>query len=273
MSFKSCSTSSFMSVSQVEVLTGSGALPSADMKVKTGTNNSDTSQTDSQPTHHQKSGYLLKKGTMGLFSKRFFEINGEYLLYYKNRNKRKLLEAISITGAANIRIWEAPKTKNACASSLRKSILIDMRDRQYLLVAETVEDCTSWINEFLSIRETESLKNKLIEAVDTVSFIDDLDGRTRTDSGEGRSVTRARRDSEIENERKDFLETITSDDVNDNDDKWDTIITSEDINVDEIKISSDSVTEKETAETRKTISIADCFGWLCPETVDKKSNS
>lgn len=269
MSVQSDNTvSSFMSVGQAEVLPD--LLPSLGMKTQigiddidtstvgmkdqTGIDNTEASPEGPSPIPDLKSGYLLKKGTMGLLTKRFFEINGEYLLYYKNKKKRKLIEAISIAGAANIRTWDVSSKKEGLVSSLNKTILIDLRDRQYILLAETVEDCKSWIHELLSIREAEHMRSKFLEAIDSLSIIDDLDGNTNSEDRAIFSLTRSRRSSSIEKERRIFLESVNFDHYSEND-KWNTINTSEESKIEDFKSYRDSIYGDEIAETEKITSI------------------
>lgn len=108
----------------------------------------------------QKSGYLLKCSSVGPHRKRFFEINGEYLTYFKTEKKRKMLEAISIPGAANIRLTDGygDTAKFSSLQCDQKTILIDMRDRQYGLLADSAEDAQSWIKELLRIRDVQAIK-------------------------------------------------------------------------------------------------------------------
>lgn len=115
----------------------------------------------------QKSGYLLKYSSAGLHRKRFFELNGEYLTYFKTEKKRKLLEAISIPSAACIRLTEYSHgaSKPAISIGCCKTILIDMRDRQYELLADTVEDARSWMKELTKIREAELIKSLLERSI------------------------------------------------------------------------------------------------------------
>jgi PH domain len=115
----------------------------------------------------QKSGYLLKYSSTGLHRKRFFELNGEYLTYFKTERKRKLLEAISIPSAACIRLTEYSHgaSKPAISVGCCKTILIDMRDRQYELLADTVEDARSWMKELTKIREAELIKSLLERSI------------------------------------------------------------------------------------------------------------
>lgn len=110
-----------------------------------------------------KAGYLLKYSSIGLHRKRFFEINGEYLTYFKTEKKRKLLEAISIPSAANIRLTDGYNNHPVLSplSGSYKTILIDMCDRQYELLADTVEDALLWMKEILKIRDAELVKIQL----------------------------------------------------------------------------------------------------------------
>lgn len=114
----------------------------------------------------QKSGYLLKNSSVGIYRKRFFEINGEYLTYYKTEKRRKLLEAISIPGAVNIRLIDGYSNPSHMMSpSDSKSILIDTRDRQYELMADTVDDAQLWFKELLAIREKVLITSHLEKSI------------------------------------------------------------------------------------------------------------
>lgn len=116
---------------------------------------------------HQKSGYLLKTSSAGIYRKRFFEINGEYLTYFKTEKRRKLLEAISIPGAVNIRLVDCYSNNSNMLSPTigSRTILIDTRDRQYELLAESVEDAMLWLKEFLSIRDTVLITSHLERSI------------------------------------------------------------------------------------------------------------
>ena len=110
-----------------------------------------------------KAGYLLKYSPVGLHRKRFFEINGEYLTYFKTEKKRKLLEAISIPSAAHIRLTDGYNSHPILSpqSGGYTTILIDMCDRQYELIADTVEDAQLWMDEILKIRDAELIKSQV----------------------------------------------------------------------------------------------------------------
>jgi PH domain len=113
-----------------------------------------------QERPQSKSGYLLKCSPPGPHRKRFFEINGEYLTYFKTEKKRKLLEAISIPSAAHVRLTNGYNSHPILSpqSGGYTTILIDMCDRQYELIADTVEDAQLWMNEILKIRDAELIK-------------------------------------------------------------------------------------------------------------------
>ena len=115
----------------------------------------------------KKCGYLLKNSTAGIYRKRFFEINGDYLTYFKTEKRRKLLEAISIPSASNIRLIDrySNGSKQLSPTNGSRTILIDMRDRQYELMADTVEDAELWLKELVSIRDAELTSNQLEKSI------------------------------------------------------------------------------------------------------------
>ena len=148
----------------------------------------------------QKSGYLLKNSSVGIYRKRFFEINGDYLTYFKTEKKRKLLEAISIPGAVNIRlIDDYSNGSNMMSPSISsKSILIDTRDRQYELLADTVEEAQLWLNELLAIRETALITSHLEKSIRQTWLFTSSGKAVRRDAESSNCMYReAGRDSEI----------------------------------------------------------------------------
>ena len=144
----------------------------------------------------QKSGYLLKCSSAGPHQKRFFEINGEYLTYFKTEKKRKMLEAISIPGAANIRLTDGydNSSKFSSAQCGQKTILIDLRDRQYGLLADSVEDAQSWIKELLRIRDVQAIKCLLDRPV-RQNWANSMSGVFNADTEEKSSSERGRNES------------------------------------------------------------------------------
>lgn len=122
---------------------------------------------ENAPPAEKKCGYLLKNSTAGIYRKRFFEINGDYLTYFKTEKRRKLLEAISIPSASNIRLIDrySSGSKQLSPSNGNRTILIDMRDRQYELLADTVEDAELWLKELVAIRDTELVSSQLEKSI------------------------------------------------------------------------------------------------------------
>ena len=169
----------------------------------------------------QKSGYLLKNSSVGIYRKRFFEINGDYLTYFKTEKKRKLLEAISIPGAVNIRlIDDYSNGSNMMSPSISsKTILIDTRDRQYELLAETVDDAHLWLKELLAIRETALITSQLEKSIRQNWSFTSSGKAVRRDHDSGNYMFReAGRDSEmtsaavtIDNDREETR--LTTEDV------------------------------------------------------------
>lgn len=50
------------------------------------------------------SGYLLKKSKDGIWQRRYFETNGNYLTYYKNKKMQKLLAALCLDDVGDISV-------------------------------------------------------------------------------------------------------------------------------------------------------------------------
>jgi hypothetical protein len=147
-----------------------------------------------------------------------------------------------------------------------------------MLLAETVEDCKSWIHELLSIREAEHMRSNLLKAIDSISIIDDLDGNAKSEDRAVSNVTRARRSSSIEMERRNFLESVNSDYFEN--EKWDTIKTSDDSKFDDFKSFRDSINGNEIAETEKITPIPEsrkensvsCCSFLFSRKADTKDD-
>ena len=78
------------------------------------------------------SGYLHKKATNGEWQKRYFEINGSYLTYYKSQKMSKLLAALSIPQVGAIKLLGH--------SDQGAEFRIDIKDRQYVLRAATLQE-------------------------------------------------------------------------------------------------------------------------------------
>jgi hypothetical protein len=97
------------------------------------------------------SGYLLKRASNGEWQKRFFEINGNYLIYYKNSSMSKLLAAVSIPQLGNIKITGEIQDNKGKGCIFQ----IDLKDRQYQLRGETVEESENWVKRLIFIRDGE----------------------------------------------------------------------------------------------------------------------
>lgn len=168
----------------------------------------------------QKSGYLLKYSSAGPHRKRFFEINGEYLTYFKTEKKRKMLEAISIPGAANIRLTDdyCDTSKFSSSRCGQKTILIDMRDRQYGLLADSVDDAQSWVKELLRIRDAQMIKCQLVRPI-RQNWANALPCREFNGDNEEELSAEGERDGSID---RFSLATVSADEHND------TVLTAED---------------------------------------------
>jgi hypothetical protein len=90
-------------------------------------------------------GYLYKKSTGGDWQKRYFEINGTYLTYYKTSKMAKLLAALSIPQVGVIKLLE--QTEHGF------EFQIDIKDRQYILRAATKAEAQTWVNTLVRIRD------------------------------------------------------------------------------------------------------------------------
>jgi hypothetical protein len=95
------------------------------------------------------SGYLYKKSTNGEWQRRYFEVNGNYLTYYKTHKMAKLLAAVSLPQVGNIKlVGEIIDSKGN-----GYIFQIDLKDRQYLLRAQTMDEAQKWVDYLVSIRD------------------------------------------------------------------------------------------------------------------------
>lgn len=92
-------------------------------------------------------GYLYKKSTNGDWQRRYFEINGYYLTYYKTQKMTKLLAALSIPQVGAIKLLGESGDQNA-------EIQIDLKDRQYILRADSIEDARRWVECLIDVRDS-----------------------------------------------------------------------------------------------------------------------
>lgn len=92
------------------------------------------------------SGYLYKKSSSGTYQRRYFEVNGNYLTYYKTEEMKKLLAALSIPQVGSIRLLGEVEDGGAEFS-------IDLKDRQYVLKADSVSEAERWVEHLLDVRD------------------------------------------------------------------------------------------------------------------------
>lgn len=91
-------------------------------------------------------GYLYKRSTNGDWQRRYFEINGSYLTYYKSQKMTKLLAALSIPQVGAIKmIGETDE-----GAEFR----IDIKDRQYLLRAASYSEAQTWVSTLQKVRNS-----------------------------------------------------------------------------------------------------------------------
>lgn len=97
-----------------------------------------------------KSGYLFKKSSKGLWNKRFFVASDGYLVYFKSNKSTKTLGAISLIGVGAIRLI----TEGASDAEKGTLFQLDLKDRQYLLRATTTREARDWIEVLVRMRDS-----------------------------------------------------------------------------------------------------------------------
>jgi hypothetical protein len=95
------------------------------------------------------SGYLHKRSSSGQWQKRFFEINGKYLIYYKNESMEKILAAVSIPQLGDI------KVNGEMVDEIGKGVVfqIDLKNKHYYLRADTFDLAEQWVRHLLFTRD------------------------------------------------------------------------------------------------------------------------
>ena len=76
-------------------------------------------------------GYLHKKTRDGRWQKRWFETNGVFLTYYKNKKMEKLLAALNLPQVGEIRML--PEDHPDDPEGTGSYFAIALNDREYLL--------------------------------------------------------------------------------------------------------------------------------------------
>ena len=95
------------------------------------------------------SGYLYKKARNDKWQRRWFETQGFYLVYYKNRQMQKLLAALSLPQVGEIRKIPAEEDPE----KLPGLFTLELNNRVYTLRAGTNEEADMWLKVMLRLRE------------------------------------------------------------------------------------------------------------------------
>jgi hypothetical protein len=115
-------------------------------------------------------GYLYKRASSGEWQRRFFEINGKYLIYYKNDSMERVLAAVSIPQLGEIRIngeMEDEKGKGVI-------IQIDLKNKSYFLRTESVEEAEKWVKYLLYNRDGTVNPDELRKALKSTNLQSNL---------------------------------------------------------------------------------------------------
>lgn len=100
----------------------------------------------------QLSGYLYKKSTGGEWQRRYFETNGNYLTYYKTHKMSKLLAAVSLPQVGVIKLVGEVSDGKGSGYVFQ----LDLKDRQYLLRAQSLEEAQRWVDYLIILRDGQS---------------------------------------------------------------------------------------------------------------------
>lgn len=99
-----------------------------------------------ETSQNNLAGYLLKRTTNGEWQKRYFEINGSYLTYYKSQKMSKLLAALSIPQVGAIKMLGQTDSE--------ADFQIDIKDRQYVLRASSLAEAQTWVFTLTRVRDS-----------------------------------------------------------------------------------------------------------------------
>jgi hypothetical protein len=97
-------------------------------------------------------GYLYKQSSSGEWQKRYFELNGSYLCYYKNNKMTKLLAAINIPQVGRIALSGEVNDNLGDGYIFR----MDLKDRQYLLRTDSFQEAKRWVDILTILRDSGS---------------------------------------------------------------------------------------------------------------------
>lgn len=134
-------------------------------------------------------GYLQKQTRNGVWQKRFFETDGEHLMYYKSSKRSKLLASLDLAKVGVIQ--EDPADLTGC------TFTIQVAGRPYYLRAEDRSTCKDWVINLNRVREARVQlgRMKLVE-ISPEEFIAPATNSFRKESGDeyvSRVVVKANR--------------------------------------------------------------------------------
>lgn len=95
-------------------------------------------------------GYLHKKTRDGRWQKRWFETNGCFLTYYKNKKMTKLLAALNLPHVGEIKMLPPDHPDDVERTGALFSI--ELNDRQYMLRASKKEDAELWVEKLTMLK-------------------------------------------------------------------------------------------------------------------------
>eukprot|EP00622_Pseudochattonella_farcimen_P004623 FR740035.1.p1 GENE.FR740035.1~~FR740035.1.p1 ORF type:complete len:209 (+),score=6.41 FR740035.1:66-629(+) len=107
---------------------------------------------------HYKCGYLQKKTKSGQWQRRWFETNGVFLTYYKNKKMAKLLAAVNLPQVGEIAVIE-PDAENddtvegGCFST-------QLNSREYILKATDEAEAQAWVEVLTKLKTDAPLKQQ-----------------------------------------------------------------------------------------------------------------
>ena len=96
-------------------------------------------------------GYLLKKSTEGVWQRRYFETSGHFLTYYKSEKMTKLLAALALPQVGEIKYIGTVDDAKGTGAIFQ----LDLKDRQYVLRADSEENAKKWVEILVQLRDSE----------------------------------------------------------------------------------------------------------------------
>ena len=97
-------------------------------------------------------GYLLKKSTEGVWQRRYFETSGHFLTYYKSEKMTKLLAALALPQVGDIKYIGPVEDAKGSGAIFQ----LDLKDRQYVLRADSEANAQKWVEVLIALRNTET---------------------------------------------------------------------------------------------------------------------